>query len=58
MEARRESHGEWLCLVNDNQTFNAIKRFVRLHVGIEAETGIKIDGGEVDYRNCSLLARI
>ena len=44
-------------MVNDNQTFRAIKRYVRLHVGIESKTGIKIDGGEVDYRNCSLIIK-
>ena len=45
-------------MVNDNETFTAIKRYVRLHVGIESKTGINIDGGEVDYRKCSLIIRI
>ena len=41
-----------MCLINDSQTFTAVKRYVTLHVGIEAKPSINIDGGDVDYRYC------
>ena len=51
-QASRETHGVWMCLINDSQTFTAVKRYVTLHVGIEAKSSINIDGGDVDYRYC------
>ena len=27
-----EDHGEWMCLVNDNEQFDAVKQFVFLEV--------------------------
>ena len=35
-QVEREDHGEWMCLVNDNKEFNAVKEFVRLEVSLEA----------------------
>ena len=49
-QATREDHGRWMCLINDNETFSANKHYVALHVGVEANLGININGGDVIYR--------
>ena len=41
-QVEREDHGEWMCLVNDNQQFDAVKQFVFLEVIIMAIISIKI----------------
>jgi len=35
-----------MCLVNDNTEFNTIKEFISVKVGVAAETGLTIEGGE------------
>ena len=46
----REDHGNWMCLVNDNKNFNAVKNFVTLHVGVEAKMGVNVHGGDLMSR--------
>ena len=29
-----------MCLVNDNEEFNAVKNFVTVHIGVEARMGV------------------
>ena len=52
LQATRETHGLWMCLINDSETFTAVKRYVTLHVAVESQSGLNIDGADVDYRNC------
>ena len=49
-QATREDHGRWMCLINDNETFSANKHYVAIHIGVEANMGININGGDVLYR--------
>ena len=39
-----------MCLVNDNEEFNALKNFVTLHIGVEARMGINVHGGDLMSR--------
>ena len=39
-----------MCLVNDNEEFNAVKNFVTLHIGVEAKMGINVHGGDLMSR--------
>ena len=43
-QASPADHGNWMCLVNDNLQFNAIKKFVTILVGVEAVTGLTLGG--------------
>jgi hypothetical protein len=36
VQVAAEDHGRWMCLVNDIENFDATKKFVDLHVGVEA----------------------
>ena len=49
-QVAREDHGKWMCLVNDNEEFNAVKNFVTLHIGVEAGMGINVHGGDLMSR--------
>ena len=44
LQASPADHGNWMCLVNDNLQFNAIKKFVTILVGVEAVTGLTVGG--------------
>ena len=48
LQVSRLDHGTWMCLVNDNEEFNTIKEFISVKVGVIAETGMTIEGGEYD----------
>ena len=39
-----------MCLVNDNEEFNAVKNFITLHVGVEARMGLNVQGGDLISR--------
>jgi hypothetical protein len=49
-QVAKEDHGKWMCLVNDNEEFNAVKNFVTLHIGVEADMGINVHGGDLMSR--------